>query len=87
MRDLSKHIAMNINNKDITAEDMMRMLEKLQSSWYNFMYTCISEDKMFLKDMPGTNYNKIKLLEELIEHFTEIEEYERCAELVKLKKW
>ena len=51
------------------------------------MYTCISSDKMFLKDMPGTNYKKRRLLDELIEHFTETEEYERCAELVKLKKW
>lgn len=77
---------MNINNKDITVEDMILMLENMQSSWYNFMYTCISSDKTFLKDIPETNYNKSKLLDELIEHFTETEEYERCAELVKLKK-
>ena len=78
---------MNINNKDITVEDMMKMLENMHASWYNFMYTCISSDKMFLKDMPGTNYKKRRLLDELIEHFTETEEYERCAELVKLKRW
>jgi len=78
---------MNINNKDITVEDMMKMLENMHTSWYNFMYTCISSDKMFLKDMPGTNYKKRRLLDELIEHFTETEEYERCAELVKLKIW
>ena len=78
---------MNVNGKDITVDDMMVMLERLQSSWYNFMYTCISDDRTFLKDMPGTNYKKRRLLDELIEHFTETEEYERCAELVKLKKW
>ena len=78
---------MNVNGKDITVDDMMGMLGNLQSSWFNFMYTCISSDKMFLKDMPGTNYKKRRLLDELIEHFTETEEYERCAELVKLKKW
>jgi hypothetical protein len=78
---------MNVNGKDITVDDMMVMLENLQSSWYNFMYTCISSDKMFLKDMPGTNYKKRQLIDELVEHFTETEEYERCAELVKLKKW
>jgi len=76
---------MNINNKDITVEDMMKMLEKLHSSWYNFMYTCISEDKMFLKDMPATNYKKQQLINELVEHFTDIEEYEKCAELVQLR--
>ena len=78
---------MNVNGKDITVDDMMVMLENMQASWYNFMYTCISSDKMFLKDMPATNYKKRRLLDELIEHFTETEEYERCAELVKLKKW
>jgi len=78
---------MNVNGKDITIEDITKMLEKLQSSWYNTMYTYISEDKTFLKDMPGTNYKKRQLIDELIEHFTETEEYERCAELVKLKKW
>lgn len=78
---------MNINNRDITVDDMLKMLEKLHSSWYNFMYTCISTDKTFLKDMPGTNYKKRQLLNELIEHFTETEEYEKCAKLVKLKRW
>ena len=78
---------MNINNKDITVDDMMKMLERLQSSWYNFMYTCISSDNMFLKDMPVTNYKKRQLINELVEHFTETEEYEKCAELVKLRKW
>ena len=76
---------MNINDKDITIEDMMRMLENMQSSWYNFMYTCISSDKMFLKDMPSTNYKKQQLINELVEHFTETEEYEKCAELIQLR--
>ena len=59
----------------------------MRSDWYSLMYTCISDDKTFLKEMPGTNYKKRKLLDELIEHFTETEEYEKCAELVKLKRW
>ena len=49
------------------------------------MYTCISSDKMFLKDMPATNYKKQQLINELVEHFTETEEYEKCAELVQLR--
>ena len=76
---------MNINNKDITVADMLEMLHKLQSSWFNFMYICISSDKMFLKDMPATNYKKQQLINELVEHFTETEEYEKCAELVQLR--
>ena len=51
------------------------------------MYKYISTDKTFLKDMPGTNYRKRQLIDELVEHFTETEEYEKCAELVKLKRW
>ena len=45
------------------------------------------EEINFLKDMGGTNYKKRQLLDELVEHFVETEEYEKCAELVKLKEW
>jgi hypothetical protein len=71
----------------MTLQDMIQTLDLMRSDWYSLMYTCISDDKTFLKEMPGTNYKKRKLLDELIEHFTETEEYEKCAELVKLKRW
>ena len=57
----------------------------LHSGWCEIMYSCISTDKMFLKEMGGTNYKKRQLLDELVEHFVQTEEYEKCAELVKLK--
>ena len=50
------------------------------------MYKCISTDVHFLKDVGGTIYEKRQLLDKLIEHFTATEEYEKCAELVKLKE-
>jgi len=78
---------MNINGKDITAADLINQIDMLHSSWSNLMYKYITTDKEFLKDMPGTNYKKRQLLDELVEHFVSTEEYEKCAELVKLKRW
>tara|TARA_R100000315_G_C5183440_1_gene106543 strand:+ start:19 stop:255 length:237 start_codon:yes stop_codon:yes gene_type:complete len=78
---------MNINGRDITAADLLNRLDLLHSTWYNVMYNYLTEDSTFLKDMPGTNYKKRKLIDEMIEHFTETEEYEKCADLVKLKRW
>ena len=78
---------MNVNGRDITAADIAMQLDMLHEGWCNLMYKYISIDKTFLIDMPGTNYKKRQLIDELVEHFTETEEYEKCAELVKLKKW
>ena len=78
---------MNINGQDITAADLMHRLDMLNSKWYNIIYKYILTDESFLKDMPGTNYRKRQLIDELVEHFIETEEYEKCAELVKLKRW
>ena len=78
---------MNINGKDITAADLLNQLDLLHQTWYNIMYSYMVEDSTFLKDMPGTNYKKRKLIDEMIEHFTETEEYEKSADLVKLKRW
>ena len=78
---------MNINGRDITAADLIEQIDMLHSGWCKIMYKYISTDKSFLKDMPGTNYKKRQLIDELVAHFTSTEEYEKCAELVKLKKW
>ena len=51
------------------------------------MYKYISTDDTFLKDMPGTNYKKRQLIDELVEYFVQTEEYEKCAELIKFKRW
>ena len=78
---------MNINGRDITAADLAMQVDMLHTGWCKLMYKYISTDKTFLKDMPGTNYTKRQLIDELVEHFTQTEEYEKCAELVKLKRW
>jgi len=87
MRALSKLTNMNINGRDITQADLIEQIDMLRSGWCKLMYKCISTDKTFLKDMPGTNYKKRQLIDELVEHFVSTEEYEKCAELVKLKQW
>tara|TARA_R110002167_G_scaffold24899_1_gene87078 strand:- start:60 stop:296 length:237 start_codon:yes stop_codon:yes gene_type:complete len=78
---------MNINGRDITAADIVNQLDILHSGWCKLMYKCISTDKTFLKDMRGTNYKKRQLIDELVEYFVSTEEYEKCAELVRLKEW
>tara|TARA_R110001592_G_scaffold221162_1_gene475906 strand:+ start:672 stop:908 length:237 start_codon:yes stop_codon:yes gene_type:complete len=78
---------MNINGRDITAADLVDQIDMLHSGWCKLMYKYISTDKTFLKDMQGTNYMKRQLIDELVEHFVSTEEYEKCAELVKLKRW
>ena len=78
---------MNINGRDITAAELIEQIDMLRTGWCKIMYKYISTDKSFLKDMPGTNYKKRQLIDELVEHFTSTEEYEKCAELVKLKQW
>ena len=78
---------MNINGRDITAADIAMQIDMLHSGWCKLMYKYFSADKTFLKDMPGTNYKKRQLIDELVEHFVSTEEYEKCAELIKLKQW
>ena len=78
---------MNINGRDITAADLLNRLDLLHSTWYNVMYNYLTEDSTFLKDMPGTNYKKRQLIDELVEYFVQTEEYEKCAKLIKFKRW
>ena len=78
---------MNINGRDITAADLIDQIDMLHSGWCKLMYKYISTDDTFLKAMPGTNYKKRQLIDELVEYYTSTEEYEKCAELIKLKEW
>jgi len=78
---------MNINGKDITAADLIDQIDMLHSGWCNLMRKYILSDDTFLKAIPGTNYKKRQLIDELVEHLVKTEEYEKCAELVKLKEW
>ena len=78
---------MNINGRDITEADLIEQIDMLHSGWCNLMSKYILSDKTFLKAMPGTNYKKRELIDELVEYFITTKEYEKCAELVKLKEW
>jgi|TARA_R110001583_G_scaffold32171_6_gene110236 hypothetical protein len=78
---------MNINGRDITAQDLIDKLDQLSGTWYNMMYKIILEDIAMWKAWPGTKYKKRKLLNEIIQHYIATEEYEKCAKLTKLKEW
>ncbi len=78
---------MNINGRDITPEEILSKLAKLEGIWSDMMYAVIMDDPAYLDELPGSNYKKRRLIDELVERFIETEEYEKCAKLVKLKKW
>ncbi len=76
---------MNINGRDITPEKLMEMLDEADRLWANAMYSVIMLDPSS-DEIPGSEYSKNKLIDYLMNTFIETEEYEKCAELVKLKK-
>jgi len=78
---------MNINGHDITPEEILGKLAQLENVWSDMMYAVIMDDPLYLDELPGSNHKKRRLIDELVERFIETEEYEKCAELVKLKKW
>jgi hypothetical protein len=78
---------MNINGRDITTQDLLDKLDELSTTWYSMMYTVIMDDPADWYRWPGSKYKKRKVLNEMITHFTDTEEYEKCAKLVKLKEW
>jgi hypothetical protein len=84
-RALSKRSNMNINGRYITAADLIEQIDMLHSRWSNLMYAYIT-DGVFLENMPSTYYKQRQLIEELIEYFVSVEDYEKCASLVHLKK-
>jgi len=58
------------NYIDLTLREVYEVLTSSTDPWPNKFQT----------------QKKIKLIDQLIEHFTDEEEYERCAKLVKLKE-
>ena len=72
---------MNINGRDITAQDLIDKLHELNATWSVLMYKTIMEDPRDWKTWGGSKYKKRKVLNEMINHFIETEEYEKCAEI------
>lgn len=65
----------------------------IKKSIYNLYYQDLlkmTKDEFFNKTLSFENKNvgyfNILLLKETIEYFTSIEEYEKCVDLIKLKK-
>jgi len=80
-------------------EDIELLNEAMENA-YLFVTKKVTVDDIYDKYLKTGNFNRFALpfdpttkngrttiiLETLIEHFTESEEYEKCAELVKIKK-
>ena len=77
---------MNINGEDITPQDILDKLHDVSHIWSKMVYAVIIDDPAYLDELPGSKSEKEGLIDELIERFIETEEYEKCAELMKLKE-
>tara|TARA_R110000824_G_scaffold152777_1_gene324063 strand:- start:1149 stop:1406 length:258 start_codon:yes stop_codon:yes gene_type:complete len=57
------------NYLDLTLREAYNLITSASDPWPNKFRT----------------YKKVKFIDQLIEYFTELEEYERCAKLVQIK--
>tara|TARA_R110000744_G_scaffold131169_5_gene239202 strand:- start:786 stop:1019 length:234 start_codon:yes stop_codon:yes gene_type:complete len=71
---------MYINGRKITLEDLEQLTENLISSLIDDLYTNILRDG--IEDhVPGVKKKQRSILNKMIEHYVEREEYEKCATL------
>jgi hypothetical protein len=71
---------MYINGRKITLEDLEQLTENLISSLIDDLYINILRDG--IEDhVPGVKKKQRSILNKMIEHYVEREEYEKCATL------
>tara|TARA_R100001015_G_C4491133_1_gene68672 strand:- start:171 stop:404 length:234 start_codon:yes stop_codon:yes gene_type:complete len=71
---------MYINGRKITLDELKELADKLVGSLIDDIYKSIHEDGIDLA-CPGTKYKQRQILKKMIQHYVEIEEYEKCAYL------
>tara|TARA_R100000315_G_C5222162_1_gene133818 strand:+ start:705 stop:938 length:234 start_codon:yes stop_codon:yes gene_type:complete len=71
---------MYINGRKITLDELQGLADKLVGSLIDDIYTTIKKDGIELA-CPGTKYKQRQILKKMIEHYINIEEYEKCAYL------
>lgn len=53
---------------------------------YNIIYDAIIEHPTYVVFSKSDSDHKVKVLNKMIKHYEELEEYEKCANLLKIKK-
>jgi len=77
---------MYINGRKITLEDLEQLTENLISSLIDDLYINILEDGIE-EHVPGVKKKQRSILNKMIEHYVEREEYEKCATLRDMIKF
>jgi len=77
---------MYINGRKITLEDLEQLTENLISSLIDDLYINIQKDGIE-EHVPGVRKKQRSILNKMIEHYVEREEYEKCATLRDMIKF
>ena len=77
---------MYINGRKITLDELEQLANKLIGSLIDDLYDNIVKDGI-QKHVPGVKNKQRSVLNKMIEHYVEREEYERCAILRDLIKF
>tara|TARA_R110002072_G_C7722882_1_gene515027 strand:- start:103 stop:336 length:234 start_codon:yes stop_codon:yes gene_type:complete len=71
---------MYINGRKVTLEELQQLTGKLISSLIDDLYDGIVVDGIE-EHVPGARIKQRSVLNKMIEHYVEREEYEKCAKL------
>ena len=71
---------MYINGRKITLDELEQLANNLIGSLIDDLYEGIQTDGI-KENIPGDNKKQISVLNKMIEHYIEREEYEKCANL------
>ena len=69
---------MYINGRKITLDELEQLANNLIGSLIDDLYEGIQKDGI-KENIPGDNKKQISVLNKMIEHYIEREEYEKCA--------
>jgi len=76
---------MYFNNRKMSAEELEEFVYKLLDCLIDDVYNTIEKEGVAIF-FPDDTYKQRKLIKKMIEHYVEIEQYEKCAVLTKLQK-
>jgi len=77
---------MYINGRKVTLEELQQLTGKLISSLIDDLYDSIVVDGVE-EHVPGAKIKQRSVLNKMIEHYVEREEYEKCAKLRDMIKF
>jgi len=83
-RSITK-LTMYLNGKEMSEDDLERFTDLLIGVLIEQLYDRVVQDGIETV-YPDDEYNQQKLLRKMEEYYVDIEQYEKCAVLTKLRK-